>query len=304
MPKVIIMMSTYNGEKYLAEQIESILNQTEKDFILKVHDDGSTDGTLKIIKEYAQKDNRIYIDNSGHKGYPKCFFDLMKDAGEAKFYAFSDQDDVWLPDKIETAIKKIGKGEEPTLYGCKKIIVDENLNEIGKDTEQQSGIIYAFLCKNEIFGCTMVFNKSLHDILIKYIPTRKDLYHDSWIYKIALIFGKTIIDKSAFIMYRQHANNTVGATHKGIRLFFDKLKRFDFTFKRYKNGPYRNSYVKEILIGYGNIMPPNKKKILETIYYAKYKFNCRYMLFNSRDLRNCPIYERMGKKLLILLGWI
>ena len=118
MPKVIIMMSTYNGEKYLAEQIESILNQTEKDFVLEIHDDGSTDGTLEIIKAYAQKDKRICIDNSGHKGYPKCFFDLMKDAGEAKYYAFSDQDDVWLPNKIERAISFIDNEESPALYGA------------------------------------------------------------------------------------------------------------------------------------------------------------------------------------------
>lgn len=296
-------MSTYNGEKYLAEQIESILNQTEKDFVLEIHDDGSTDGTLKIIKEYAQKDNRICIDNSGHKGYPKCFFDLMKDAGEAKYYAFSDQDDVWLPDKIETAIKKIGKGEEPTLYGCKKIIVDENLNEIGKDTEQQSGIIYAFLCKNEISGCTMVYNRKLQDILEKYIPDRNDFFHDSWIYKVALVCGKVIVDKKETILYRQHSDNVSGATKQGIERFISSLMKFDFTLKKYRNRPYSNGYVKEILAGYGTIIPREKKDILEIISNSN-SLKCKLSLLKTDELNTLPFYLLLWKKLCIILGWI
>ena len=304
MPKVIIMMSTYNGEKYLAEQIESILKQTEKDFILKIHDDGSTDGTLSVIRKYTDMDNRIQVDNSGHKGYPKCFFDLMENAGEAKYYAFSDQDDVWMPEKIEKAIEKIKNEVEPTLYGSKKIIVNENLKEIEKDTEQNPGMIYAFLCKNELSGCTMVYNAKLQNILLKHIPDRNDLYHDSWIYKVAIVTGKIIIDKNAYILYRQHGSNTVGATHKGLRLCFEKLGRFVFSIRKYKNGAYSNGYAKEILTGYRDIMPPQKKKVVESICYAKKSLKFRHVLLSSQDLEMCPLYEKIGKKLLILLGWI
>ena len=277
MPKVIIMMSTYNGEKYLAEQIESILNQTEKDFVLEIHDDGSTDGTLEIIKAYAQKDKRICIDNSGHKGYPKCFFDLMKDAGEAKYYAFSDQDDVWLPNKIERAISFIDNEESPALYGAHKKIVDSNLNEIGRDSTQQP--------------------------LLKYIPDRKDFYHDSWIYKVALVCGKVFIDEKATILYRQHNNNTVGATEKGIKRFIHSLEKFDFTFKKYRNHPYSNGYVKEILAGYSKIIPLEKIDVLETISNSN-RFKCKIRLLKTDELRSLPFYLVIWKKVSIILGWI
>ena len=303
MPKVIIMMSTYNGEKYLAEQIESILNQTEKDFVLEIHDDGSTDGTLEIIKAYAQKDKRICIDNSGHKGYPKCFFDLMKDAGEAKYYAFSDQDDVWLPNKIERAISFIDNEESPALYGAHKKIVDSNLNEIGRDSTQQPGVLYAFLCKNELSGCTMVYNRKLQDILLKYIPDRKDFYHDSWIYKVALVCGKVKKKKKATILYRQHNNNTVGATEKGIKRFIHSLEKFDFTFKKYRNHPYSNGYVKEILAGYSKIIPLEKIDVLETISNSN-RFKCKIRLLKTDELRSLPFYLVIWKKVSIILGWI
>ncbi len=303
MPKVIIMMSTYNGETYLAEQIESILNQTEKDFILKIHDDGSTDGTLEIIKAYAQKDKRICIDNSGHKGYPKCFFDLMKDAGEAKYYAFSDQDDVWLPEKIERAISFIDSEKCPALYGAHKKIVDSHLDEIGQDSTQQPGLLYAFLCHNELAGCTMVYNRKLQDILVQYIPIRKDFYHDSWIYKVALVCGKVLIDKKATILYRQHNNNTVGATEKGLKRFIHSLENFDFTFEKYRNHPYSNGYVKEILKGYNRIISHDKKEVLETICNVD-SSKCKWYLLKSCELNSLPFYLLIWKKICIILGWI
>ncbi|HOV15546.1 MAG TPA: glycosyltransferase, partial [Spirochaetota bacterium] len=116
-PKINILMSTYNGEKYLKEQLDSLLNQTYKNIKIYIRDDGSSDNTLNILKEY-NKENKINLFVGENIGFVKSFFWLIKNSDNADYYSFSDQDDVWFPGKLEKAINLLNKYDSqiPTLY--------------------------------------------------------------------------------------------------------------------------------------------------------------------------------------------
>ena len=217
MSKIVVLLSTYNGEKYLREQIDSILNQTgSKDISIFVRDDGSTDNTVNILQEYRNK-GLLNFYCGKNIGFVRSFFDLLFNAPNADFYAFADQDDYWLPNKIEFGISKIKNFNKPALFCHKKKIVDEKLNYIGfDDISPKKDILYNFLFHNAVSGCTILFNKKLYDKLILYsklIETCKNkfLFHDELIYKTALFLGEVIYSKEELMLYRQHFDNCIGS---------------------------------------------------------------------------------------------
>ena len=124
--KIAVLLSTFNGEKYLKEQIESILSQSHKDLILYIRDDGSSDNTKIILDNYASKDRRITIDYGRNIGYTRSFFEMLK-VVEADAYAFCDQDDLWMSDKLERANRILEKTRVPTLWFSNVNICDENM---------------------------------------------------------------------------------------------------------------------------------------------------------------------------------
>ena len=131
MEKVCVLMSTYNGEKYLKEQLDSILNQNSIIVDILIRDDGSTDKTLNILDEYNKKYNNIRYYTGENLKSAKSFLDLLFTAGEYDYYSFSDQDDVWDRDKLLVAVSKLKEGYN--LYGCKKKIVNSNLEPLNKE---------------------------------------------------------------------------------------------------------------------------------------------------------------------------
>lgn len=164
--KVQILMSTYNGEKYLKEQIESLINQRNVDISILVRDDGSTDGTVKILKEYQEKGILKWYDGENLKP-AKSFLDLINKADESDYYAFCDQDDVWLEDKLEIAINKLNScdKERPALYYGRPRLVDSKLNYIKNPKKSKDCMIKyeSAIINSNATGCTMVFNKKLKD---------------------------------------------------------------------------------------------------------------------------------------------
>lgn len=126
---IIVMMSTYNGEKYIKEQIESIFSQKGVNIKLIVRDDGSNDLTRNIVEGF--EDERIELISGENLGWKESFNELVRYAGTCEFYAFSDQDDVWIPEKLKTGIAFIKGQTIPCLYYCDAMIADENLNIIG-----------------------------------------------------------------------------------------------------------------------------------------------------------------------------
>lgn len=223
--KVCVVMSTYNGEKYLKEQVDSIMGQKDVNVILYVRDDGSSDSTVSLLKGL---NSGIIVKEGKNCGAKTSFLKALSEAPEAEYYAFSDQDDVWDEDKLITAIQQIQEEELRTpgrcvLYcGCTRL-VDENLNVIATKNTSMNTTVNGFLKgqTRKPAGCTMVFNKTLRDEIAKYMPTVFPM-HDAWIYNVCLaIEGSIIYDPYPHINYRQHGNNAVG----GERGIFKSIRR-------------------------------------------------------------------------------
>lgn len=218
--KVLVLMSTYNGEKYVKEQIESILQQVSIDFSILIRDDGSNDNTLKILESYSSN-NKIKIIKGQNYGYIRSFTILVKEAVKMKdydYFAFADQDDYWYPNKLFIAINKLIKENNniPLLFCSNSEIMDANGQLKGElfvknPCQIRKGNI---LINTLTQGCSMVFN---HKALILYAenPPIKTI-HDRWLMMLCNFMedGKIIYDHTPLFAYRVHENNAIGIRKK------------------------------------------------------------------------------------------
>jgi len=234
MKKVSVLLSTYNGEKYLREQIDSVLAQEGVEITLFVRDDGSSDGTKEILKEYAEKGLLTYTAEK-NVGFAKSFFWLVCNAPRNDFYAFCDQDDYWRKDKLFAAAEKLSvfDNAKPNLYYSALKVVDENLVQTHASTHSgytappAERVFPSSLMQNWVYGCTMVFNEELRRLYSIY---DQPLYcHDWTMYQIAAGLGNVVFDEVPHIDYRQHGTNVYGffksgfnALKKNLKLFFEK----------------------------------------------------------------------------------
>lgn len=219
MEQIDILLATYNGEKYLKEQLDSILCQTYSNFRLLISDDCSKDDTRKILEEYEKKDNRIKVFyQEKNLGYVKNFEFLLGKV-ENSIYALSDQDDVWLADKIEKTYKKL-KATNSDLVFTDLEVVDENLEKIydsyndymllsRKIKKYKDSYLMQYLY-NCITGCTLMSKKEFLDKIIPIPTDSKYVIHDTWIGLIVSLYGKIEYLDEKTIKYRQHGNNQVG----------------------------------------------------------------------------------------------
>lgn len=288
-----VLMSTYNGGKYVKDQIESILNQQEVDIFLTIRDDGSTDETLDILNTYNCRDN-VNVIIGKNIGCGKSFWELLKLSEEAEYYAFCDQDDVWLPQKLSAAIKRLeGESSIPLLYCTSTIVVDEKLNVINYKESKNEEIknFNKALVKATAAGCTYVFN--IHSMeLLKLYELDYDEIHDWAAYKIISCFGKVIKSNISHIYYRQHGNNLIGAETNSLRKYFQRIRNID------KNNSIRSGIANKILDTYSNIPKQNEEVLQLLIQYKSNNASRRKLLKIYKTEFN--FIEYMYLKLLIL----
>lgn len=304
-PKVAVLMSTYNGEKYVKEQIQSILNQKGVDVKLIVRDDGSSDSTVKIVKDFCSKCNNVVLFAESNVGCKWSFFKLAEYASQSlrdyEYFAFSDQDDFWLQDKIRTAIDILNEvyQSSPLLYISETVLVDHNLNKISIMTKPKSTFRYTIeesLMIQPAPGCVMVFNKTLLDLFIK--TNMNDMFlHDESLYKICLICGgKVIFDNRAFIYYRQHGNNTIGGNQSLCTRFARWTKKF------IQNNCERSNEVKSLLRTFEGEIPFEIMR--QMVYVATYKTNLlnRLRLIFSRKFVTGQVKINLIFRIAVLCG--
>lgn len=226
MNKIVdIVMATYNGEKYISEQIESIINQTYKSWRLLVTDDGSSDSTMDFLNDFALKDSRIVIVNKVRQGGVIQNFNKGLSFSSSDYILLSDQDDVWFPNKIENLLKFIQKKESqysektPLLVFSDRKIVDDKLKVLSEsafesqDFPPELNCLEDFLMwRSTIFGCTVIFNRSLFEIATP-IPKGVPM-HDQWLGLLASSKGEVLLYDDVTIFYRIHDNNVVGGQKK------------------------------------------------------------------------------------------
>lgn len=294
MYQVCILMATYNGGKFLYDQIDSLLKQRGVEIKILVRDDGSKDNTLEILNEYQQKKCLTWYSN-GHKNVQGSFLDLCQHAPNADFYAFCDQDDVWDEDKLFVATNALSKkvADKPLLYYCGQRLVDENLKLLSIHKISKKRNDYTNFLISNIAGCTAVFNKKLLDAVNCCNP-QFILMHDSWIFKICLALGgEYIVDSEPHINYRQHGNNTVGLKN-GIKNKLHQMMRYLNDFKIQKQ-------IQCLYSNYAEKMTPEYKKLSEDICnYDKSLIQWLNLLLSKKfNFKNLPLDFIVRLKILI-----
>jgi len=235
---VDVLLSTYNGEKFLSAQIDSLLNQTYKNWRLIIRDDLSNDGTMLLVNEYKTKypDKISILDNQSVKKGIVGSFECLIEGSSAHYVAFCDQDDVWLPNKLQLQMERIIKLEGlygrsmPILVHTDLIVVNDELDLIGASfwryqhlAPKKMNNLQRQLVQNCVTGCTVLVNRSL---LALALPIPKGvIMHDWWLALIAVSEGKVCEMNITTVKYRQHDNNDTGAKRWGLSFIFKSIRR-------------------------------------------------------------------------------
>lgn len=222
-----VLLSTYNGEKYLAEQLESILCQTLAPEHILVRDDGSTDGTPDVLKRY-EAEGKVTLLPGGHVGFLESFRLLLAAASDAPFFAFSDQDDVWLPDKLERAAEYLSGGEKnrPRLYHGAYRQTDEALAPIRDFLPKQPPFTFRrALTENVCSGFALAGNAALRNAMLEFDWAALD-YHDWLAGAIALSLGEAFFDPKMTALHRRLSTSVTRDTAtKGCRWALSAMRR-------------------------------------------------------------------------------
>ncbi|WP_447642214.1 MULTISPECIES: glycosyltransferase family 2 protein [Chitinophagaceae] len=236
--EVEILLSTYNGEKYLAEQLDSILGQTYGNFSITIRDDHSTDGTLAVIQKYISKypaKISLYKDPIWkHKNMGSTFsFGRLMQQATGRYLMFCDQDDVWMEDKIAITLTRFQSLEAenpntPILVFTDMKEVDEQLKELNPSFIHNQKLLpdvkdepLKVLAMNVVAGCTTMFNKQCVDVVLPF-PSKK-VIHDHWMAINVSQYGVVDYINRPTLYYRQHSHNVVGANKIGLKYFLSKL---------------------------------------------------------------------------------
>lgn len=210
-PSVSVLMSTHNGAVFICEQIESILSQLPANGRLIIRDDGSTDSTVEKIKFYT--DSRIHLEIGVNKGFGKSFMTLMMNCPDTSdIIMLSDQDDVWLPGKIDSAIKALANPIPQARLFCTNMrLVDQDLKYLGETAPWPKAPTFEnALIENIVTGCTVGFNNEALQLIKRGGIPEKIMFHDWWLYLLVSAFGCVICNSDCKILYRQHRHNVIG----------------------------------------------------------------------------------------------
>lgn len=227
-PKVNVILSSYNGERYIGEQIESLLKQEYENLSIYVRDDGSTDFTVHILEEY-EREGKIHLIKGENIGYCASFLALLKGTPEGEYWSFCDQDDIWQKDKIKRAVERLGSQrdseEVPLLYYSYSQMVDEQGNDLGIQKPAPGSLCFRRAMTGTIgVGFCMVINRALRDAMLCCDSNRVHA-HDWLAGAIALGFGEVIIDEHICAYYRRFDTSVTRISFgRRVKWFFDTLK--------------------------------------------------------------------------------
>ena len=281
--KVQVIMSTYNGEKYIKKQLDSILTQ-DMPLSLHIRDDGSTDKTIDIIQDYRLYHDNISLTKGSNIGVVKSFFELFGEVpDDVDYVALADQDDVWFPDKISRAVKALSAKDNdiPLLYCAEQTLIDAEDNELQVNmmtVRKRPGFGNAVV-ENIATGCTCVFNRSMLRLLKDYQP-EYTIMHDWWIYMLASSLGEVIYDERPCMYYRQHGHNTMGSRTNYIEEFRERIKRYSDNYGKlyrqlecFDKAGYKisneNGHIRDMVLGYRHSLRMRLRCILSRKIYRQ-----------------------------------
>ncbi|EGG32449.1 glycosyltransferase family 2 protein [Paenibacillus sp. HGF5] len=309
MKKVQVLLSAYNGEQYISEQIQSILNQTHAAVSILIRDDGSTDKTMELLDQWVTTHpDKIKLIKGTNVGVVSSFFELLRAAdAEADYYSFCDQDDVWLDHKVEHAIARLDSSiytEVPAMVFTSTYLTDDELNRKGawpKPPAQEPSFFNA-LYENIAIGATITMNRSARNLFInsKSVDSQKVLMHDWWFYVLVSAFGTVIYDNKPSMLYRQHNNNVVGGSNSIV----GKLKSKWTSFKRHTGKDLLHKQASEFDRIYGSRLTGEQKEQLDLFLATRTRFMDRLHYARKSKLYRQSKAESLLFKFFILIGFI
>lgn len=220
-----VVIASYNGEKFIAEQLDSILSQLNRSDEVIISDDGSNDGTLNIIREYQRKYSNIIFLNGPRQGVIKNFqFGIENASGDIIFLA--DQDDIWLPDKVQRVVSIFNHNETVSCVLHDVIVVDKTLHTIAPSffelRKSKKGFFHN-LIKNSFMGSAMAFRATAKEIILP-IPFDVPM-HDQWIGLLCYLKGKVFFCNEKLGLYRRHGENASSLEHGSLKTMIEKRIR-------------------------------------------------------------------------------
>ena len=245
---------------YIAEQLESLSNQQGVEIDILVRDDGSSDKTHEILDKWQNKGLLKWYKGE-NLGFAKSFMNLVQKAADYEYYAFCDQDDIWLPEKLKRAVDILSKIENDINLYCSNVYYYKNGVTYGGIHKQVPVFDkYTSMVRNIAPGCSMVFSRRLKDILAA-APPRKLIAHDFWIFQSAMLLGEVVYDFTPTMLYRQHENNQIGQKVSRMGILKRRIKHFLNKGRRHE----REQQAKEILYCFGNILPAESRRICSVV---------------------------------------
>jgi glycosyltransferase involved in cell wall biosynthesis len=307
-PLVAVLMSTYNGEKYLEQQIETILQQKDVTVELFIRDDGSTDSTLQILNSYSKAFTNIHVDFGNNLGLAKSFMQLIRNTETtAQYFALSDQDDIWDERKLLSAIKIVQAEETasphiPLLYSGSSRVVDSKGQFLRiHNTVNSSCSKYAMAITPVANGHTFLFNQKLQTYLKRHHP-KYLLSHDIYILLLACWLGKILFDNNAYVSWRRHENAVSTTGSGGINHVKGLLRALRVRFF----GTSVNSverYCNEIVATFHSEMSDSEKAKIQTLVSYRQSSKNRMTLLLDRDYsRGMPIKSQLVYFFAVVLG--
>lgn len=308
-PTIAVLLATFNGERFVAGQIQSILEQSWPHWRIVTRDDGSGDHTASIVSEFARRfPGSIHVvDEGGPRLGVDGSFSRLLELTESKYYMFCDQDDVWLPDKIEKTLDcmraietEVGEGT-PVLVHTDASVVDSSLRQLdasawhyGYNDPSFSTRLNRLLVQNMVFGCTVMINSALKKRATP-IPENVVQY-DWWMALVSVCFGRTSYLSQPTVLYRQHEANTVGVRRWGAAYIFDKIMKIR---DRTPLVASRRQAV-ELLSRYGDSLSSRHREMLrhyaslgEKGILAKRGTLLKYRFFKTGLVRNLGLFAKI-----------
>lgn len=298
-PCVNILLSTYNGERYLRPQLDSLIAQDYPHVHIRVRDDGSTDRTIQILQEYVRTYPNLILTVGPNLGPAASFFALLEEADpDCTYFAFCDQDDVWLPDKVSRAVTAIRSSGDlrPTLYFSRVEYVDAQLQSLGVSRKPRRIGFGNALVENCAPGCTMLMNERARQLLLSRVP-RRFFVHDSWCYLVMSALGHLVFEDAAPIKYRQHGTNVLGAATNPLSRMKSRLRRF----AQGQPSEY-HAQAMEFSRLFHSELDPGLRQILDRFLSAHPHVSTRLSYALTLDVWRQSRFDNLLLRLLVLLG--
>jgi glycosyltransferase involved in cell wall biosynthesis len=300
--RVAVLLSTYNGEEYIEALLESLCFQDFKNFTLFVRDDCSSDNTLSIIDKYKDNLDIKLIYSDENLGAANSFFSLLDVAGnDFDYYAFADQDDVWLSGKIDRAVSKLDlmPSDNALLYCSRLEYVDKNLMHLNWSRVPNNIDFGNALVENIATGCTVVINNAARKLTLSKVP-QNCLMHDWWLYLVISCYGTVYWDDYSGIKYRQHGSNVVGAA---TTFLSDIQRRVDRFLQDDKNGLFSLSDQAAAFFSlFCSDLPNEKLVVLRSIIRGKTSFFERLKLASSFSIWRQRPFDNVLMRIMILIN--